>query len=217
MNRKTRDKFASGTDQADLTTGNAVWQTPPAIFAQLNADFGPFDIDLTADKLRALCATWFGPSSPVGKFDALSASWLLYGRTGYSNPPYGSFVAAMLACAKTWAIHDFDSTLLLPMRVTKAFRAHVLNGAADLIFPDKRLTFVENGLPRCSYDKQGKVRADPALFDSILVRYQPGHWQRPRLSEWHVPPHVSKADLDRWVAANPIEVWRAQQNAKRVA
>ena len=50
MNRETRDKFASGTDQADLTTGNACWQTPPAIFAQLNHDFGPFEIDLTAGR-----------------------------------------------------------------------------------------------------------------------------------------------------------------------
>lgn len=71
MNRATRDKFASGTDQADLTTGNACWETAPLVFQKLAEDFGPFDIDLTADAQRALCRVWFGPDSSVGQYDAL--------------------------------------------------------------------------------------------------------------------------------------------------
>lgn len=216
MDRATRDKVVSGTNQADLTTGNACWETAPAIFEQLDEDFGPFDIDLTADATRHLCPVWFGPDSPYGRggYDALTANalndpqaegdWSAFGvHNGYSNPPYGPFIKRMLEAAKANALHcDFRSTLLLPLRVTKAFKAHVLRGAAELIFPDKRLVFFENGIPRINEEywrKKGKLRADPAVFDSIIVRYLPGTPEdaAPKLGLWKVPPHVSKADLER--------------------
>lgn len=198
MNRATRDKFASGTNQADLTTGNACWETAPLIFAQLNEDFGPFDIDLTADAQRHLCPVWFGPESPVGEFDALTADWFRYGRNGFSNPPYGAFVPRILAKAK-WQ-HWVTSTFLPPLSITKGFHAHVLNGAAEVILPDKRLVFFENGLPRINaktFREKGKATADCALFDSCIIRYVPGHVGPPALRGWKVPPHVTKLDLER--------------------
>lgn len=198
MDRQTRDKFASGTDQTDLTTGNACWETAPLVFKKLAEDFGPFDVDLTADAQRHLCPIWFGPHSNVAELDALGADWTACGRrSGYSNPPYGPFVQKLLPRAKYWAHHGFSSTLLLPLRVTKAFKAHILAGAADLIFPDSRLVFFEDGVPRCSFDKHGKLRPDPAMFDSILVRYLPGSWTTPRVSVWEVPPHVTPEDIER--------------------
>lgn len=190
MNRATRDKFASGTDQSDLTTGNACWETAPAIFAKLNEDFGPFDLDLTADKDRHLCPIWFGPYSPKHEYDALSAPWLVYGRNGYSNPPYGPFIQRLLPRCKAFAVEGFSSTLLLPLRVTKAFKAHVLRGAAELLFCDKRLVFWENGAPRLN-PKTGKP--DCALFDSVIVRYKPGVYFTPTLGVWEVPPHATIA------------------------
>lgn len=189
MNRATRDLFASGTDQADLTAGNACWETAPAIFAKLNHDFGPFDVDLTADAQRHLCANWFGPGSNVHEYDALLADWRFWGVNGYSNPPYGPFIQKVLPIAKQQAASGFASTFLLPLRVTKAFKAHILNGASDLLFCDKRLVFWENGAPRLN-PKTGKP--DCALFDSIVVRYQPGDWSNgPRVGIWEVPPHAT--------------------------
>lgn len=203
MNRETRDKLVSGTNQADLTSGNACWETPPLVFDQLNIDFGPFDVDLTADAQRHLCPVWFGPQSNVGEYDALGADWTAAGRrSGYSNPPYGPFIQALLARAKYWAGEGFDSTLLLPMRVTKAFKAHVLNGAAELLFCDSRLTFFENGIPRLNekqWREKGRAVADPAVFDSIVVRYEPGI-HKLHVGIWHVPKHVTAADLARAVA-----------------
>ena len=187
MNRATRDKFVSGTDQSDLTTGNACWETPPAIFAKLNADFGAFDVDLTADARRALCPIWFGPQSPWA-VDALVASWIQYGRSGYSNPPYGPFIQRLLPWAKAQASRGFASTFLLPMRATKAFRLHILHGAAELLFCDKRITFWEYGAPRLN-PRTGKP--DGALFDSIVVRYLPEHIRSPRVGVWVVPPHLA--------------------------
>jgi hypothetical protein len=146
MNRETRDKFASRT-QADVTSGNAVWQTPPLVFAALHAQFGPFDVDLTADPARALCGVWFGPGNPTDP-DALIAPWHRRGRCGFSNPPYGPFVPQLLAKAQHEAAFGFTSVLLLPMRATKAFHRYVLGGASELWFCDKRIAFFEEGLPR---------------------------------------------------------------------
>lgn len=225
MNRATRDKFATRT-QADLTTGNACWETAPIIFEQLNADHGPFEIDLTADAQRALCPLWFGPGSPAGEYDALTAEWHTYGTRGYSNPPYGPFVGrrgpkgvhlGILPKAKIEAEQGFTSEFLLPLRITGAFRQYVLRGASDVILPTKRLVFFENGLPRCSYNEKGKPRADVAMFDSMLVRYRPGTWDGPRISEWTVPKHVLKSHIEQWVALHPYDKWKAAQAAKKAA
>lgn len=201
VNRATRDKFASAT-QADLTTGNACWETAPALYEALNDEFGPFDIDLTADSDRHLCDLWFGPGSPVGEYDALSAVWAAHGLRGYSNPPYDRrFVPKILARARYMQELGFESLFLLPLRVTKAFHEHVLKAASDLYFLDKRLVFFENGVPRCSFDKSGNVRPDTALFDSILVRYRldNDYDNRPEVHTWHVPKHVFPADIERWM------------------
>jgi len=205
MDNTTKNKLTSGTDQSDLTSGNACWETPPLVFRQLDQDFGPFDVDLTADAQRHLCAVWFGPQSNVGECDALAADWPACGRrNGYSNPPYGPFIQKLLALAKAWAqpgdYHaGFTTTLLLPMRVTKAFKAHVLKGASDLLFADSRLCFFENGLPRINHEqfvKKGKVVPDPAVFDSIIVRYRPFVHEL-NVGIWNVPKHVTKDDLER--------------------
>ncbi len=188
MNRATRDKFAART-QSD-TAPNACWETDPAVFRKLNEDFGPFDVDLTADVHRALCSTWFGPGSLLME-DALSGGWGRFGLRGYSNPPYGSFVPKLLTVAAAQAEAGFESTILLPMRVTRAFHSMVLGRASELLFCDRRLVFYENGLPRMN-PKTGK--ADCAMFDSIIVRYQ---WpvRRPdvplRVGSWRVPVEVA--------------------------
>lgn len=199
MNRATRDKLVSGTKQDDLTTGNACWETPPLVFAKLNDDFGPFDIDLTADSRRHLCPVWFGPESPVGECDALAAPWAAHGKTGYSNPPYGRFVPKLLTVAKGAAGLGVTSVLLLPLRVTRAFHASILHGASELLFCSKRLTFFENGVPRLNetlWQKKGKARSDGAVFDSIIVIYRPGATTL-RAGAWQVPKHVTKQDLER--------------------
>jgi hypothetical protein len=201
VNRATSDRFNSGTNQEDLTTGNAVWETAPLVFEKLNDDFGPFDLDLTADRQRHLHPVWFGPDSPVDQLDALTADWINFGSNGYSNPPYGLWVQRLLAIAQTHSSKGFASTILLPMRVTKAFKRYVLHGASELLFCDRRLTFFEDGVPRMNEEawKKGKLRADPAMFDSILVRYLPGASPEtcPKLDVWHVPNHVTQADLER--------------------
>lgn len=189
VNRATRDKIVSGTGP-DLTTGNSCWETPPAIFSKLTDDFGPFDVDLTADRDRHLCAQWFGPGSPYEPH-ALTAPWHRYGRRGYSNPPYGEFWGRMLAKARLELLHGFATTLLLPLRVTEAFREHVLRAQCELLYCDQRICFFENGHPRWNVKAlaAGRHVPDPAIFDSIIVRYAPDI-RSLRTGEWRVPVHV---------------------------
>lgn len=208
MNRQTRDKITSGTDTTDLTTGNACWETAPRVFEQLVADFGPFDLDLTADPVRRLVERWFGPGGL--ELDALKANWIAYGKTGYSNPPYGPFVQMILAVAEWQAKQGFTSTLLLPMRVTKAFRRYILASASDLLFCDHRLYFFENGLPRLNeknWREKGIATPDSALFDSIVVRFSPDRFTGRRslnVGEWRVPIHVTPQDLERAAEARRL-------------
>lgn len=201
MNRETSKKMTSGT-QADITSGNACWQTPPEVYKKLNADFGPFDVDLTADASNHLCPLWFGPGSSLSNgHDALTAAWTheRQHKRGYSNPPYGPFVQKLLYRALYWTGENFDSTFLLPMRVTAAFKKVILQHASDLLFCDSRITFFEDGVPRLNeknYHK-GIATGDPAMFDSIIVRFLCAHSGPPRLGIWNVPKHVSANDLER--------------------
>ena len=217
MKRETRDKFAKRTDQTQLNAGGAVWETAPAVFADLNETFGPYKIDLTANAANHLCALWFGPDHVEERYrDALAIAWHEVADNGYSNPPYGAFVARILAKAKAEAKAGFSSDFLLPLRITRSFRAYVLRGAAEVLLADKRLVFFEGGLPRCTIDKKtGKVHADTAMFDSMIVRYKPGRHRQPKLGEYHVPKHVTKDHIARWceLHADEIEAWRREHAA----
>lgn len=187
MNRATRDKFASGTDQSNLTGGNATWQTPPAVFADLNAIYG-FDIDICANKAAALLPVWFGPGSDYWT-DAIDddLSWHQYGNFGFCNPPYGAFIKPVVYKAVVEAAFGFSTLLLLPLRMTQITRWAVFESGSvvDWLFCDKRITFFEDGVPRL--DRHGNP--SPALFDSMLVLIGPGY-HRPRVAPYHVPDHV---------------------------
>lgn len=172
---------------SDLNSGNACWETPPAVFAKLQEDFGPFDLDLTANASNHLRPRWLGPGSDIGE-DALTIPWHYYGDAGFSNPPYGPFVQKILRKAADEARLGFTTTLLLPMRVTKAFREVILPQASRLLFCSKRITFYENGASRIN-PKTGKP--DPAMFDSIIVQFEPPPHYDDHLivNEWKVPDH----------------------------
>lgn len=202
MDRSTRDRFAART-QADLTSGNACLETPRLLFEAIERRFGPFDLDLMADAQRHHCDRWIGPDSPLGEFDAREAFWPSYGRSGFANPPYGPFVQEILPWAVVMAEHGFASTFLLPLRVTYSFRKIVLRNAAHLLFCDARIPFFENGVPRLNdrvWQEEGKARADGAMFDSIIVRFEPGFPDGPRVGEFEVPNCVTAEDLERAAA-----------------
>lgn len=66
------NKFHAGNRR----DGKHYWLTPPALLAELSAEFGPFDFDPCPFPL------------PDG-FDGLTCEW---GQRNYVNPPFGSIV-----------------------------------------------------------------------------------------------------------------------------
>ena len=183
MNRDTRDKFVATTDQAKLAYGeSACLETPPALFAALHEEFH-FDIDLTANTHNHVLPVWFGP----GGLDenCLHTTWSGSTRqTGFSNPPYGRFIEAILP--KAIVQKDFTSVFLLPLRASRWYLDFVLP-YADEVRHLPRVVFNYRGKP-AKVDKQG--RPATALFDSILVVYRPASVRR-HTDTWGCSPHFS--------------------------
>lgn len=201
MDRQTRDKITAGTDQQALLYGeSACLETPPDLFAALDEEFH-FDVDLFANELNSTCKVWFGPGSPVNEFDALAVKPWYYVPTlpeeiaqgmrsttvGFANPPYGRFVGPALKKAKEEAEAGFCSVFLLPLRVTRAFKAIILP-YADIRFCDERVKFWYHRAPKLQLDsKSGRMKHMGALFDSIIVVFRP---RNPGMLFYPKPPEV---------------------------
>lgn len=211
MQTETTKKLTSKSD-SDLDASNNRWETPPEVFAKLNEDFGPFDLDMTAAADNHLLPQWIGPGSSMGS-DILAALDLinvdldglqLNATSGYSNPPYHfDFVNRLVpACAFAARKRGLASTLLLPLRTTSDWWAFLLRnqrnevGAATIAFCDSRIFFYEGGQPRWNAKAlaQGQYRADSAVFDSVILHFN-GHPRddgQTRFKLWEVPPHLPK-------------------------
>lgn len=85
------------------------WRTPPWLFRFLNERYGPFDIDLAANSGNYLVPKYFSEQN-----NALSMSWIDYGRTGFLNPPYSDpdpFVRHAMIEARD---SGFSTVIVLP-------------------------------------------------------------------------------------------------------
>lgn len=65
------------------TDPNNDWSTPMALFTEIDAEFGPFELDPCATHENAKCARYFTEAE-----DGLSQSWAPARRV-WLNPPYG--------------------------------------------------------------------------------------------------------------------------------
>jgi phage N-6-adenine-methyltransferase len=129
------------------------WSTPPDYFADLDQEFGPFDLDPCATPENAKCARFF-----TIKEDGLSQRW--EGRV-YVNPPYGR--GCGLWMRKAWesaACGDAELVVcLIPSRTCTRWWHQYVSKAAEVRFVQGRLKF-------------GGADA-PAPFPSALVIYRP--------------------------------------------
>jgi hypothetical protein len=212
VNPETTRKLTSRTDSDDPYGGNSCWETPPEVFAKLNADFGPFDLDMTADAKNHLLPDWVGPGSPLGA-DILAVLDLvnhdgfgISAKSGYSNPIYDyKFINALVPlCAFAARKKGFASTLLLPLRTTSDWwnwlitNQHNEDGAAVIAFCDKRICFYEGGEPRWNAKElaKGNYRPDSAVFDSVVIHFSAAPPAGLDVSTcfrvWQVPPHVPR-------------------------
>ena len=126
------------------------WETPPVLFAELDAEFG-FTLDVCASRHNAKCSRFFDERE-----DGLAQDWC--GATCWMNPPYGPFVARWIR--KAWEESQRGATVvcLVPARTDTAWW-HDFAMRGEIRFLRGRLRF--GGSP------------NPAPFPSALVIFRP--------------------------------------------
>lgn len=142
--------FSSKTDQHP---------TPQALFDELNAEFGPFTLDVAADEYNAKCLTYFDQF-----VNGLEQDWDGHGLDpAWMNPPYGRGIKAWV---KKAAECKRRVVCLLPARTcTKWWHRYVWDKKADAPYPGVRVRFIEGRV------KFGKAKAG-APFPSVVVVFR---------------------------------------------
>ena len=107
-----------------FSTGKDDWQTPPDLYAELNAEFN-FDIDLAASRDNTLSETFY--TERCSAFDACWSLNLEFCAVGFCNPPYSrGLQGKFIAKAASERRNGFTTVMLLPARTdTRAFHSHV--------------------------------------------------------------------------------------------
>jgi phage N-6-adenine-methyltransferase len=99
------------------------WQTPPELFAQLDAEFH-FDVDVAASAENAQCDDWIADDDYGG---ALTGGWvsprLVRAPVCWCNPPYSrGLQGKFIAKAASERLKGVTTVMLIPARTdTKAF------------------------------------------------------------------------------------------------
>ena len=123
-----------------LSSDRMDWETPPDLFADLEAEFGPFDLDVAATAATAKTARYFTPED-----DGLAQMWL---GTCWCNPPYRRQIGRWIAKAHAEAeAGNATTVLLIPSRTDTAYwHEHVVK--ADIVrFLRGRVKFWRDGEP----------------------------------------------------------------------
>lgn len=111
------------------------WQTPQAIFSQLNDEFH-FTLDAAAESTTALCPAYFTEQD-----DALTQSW--ESQVVFCNPPY-SKLKAFARKAYEESLKGVTVVMLVPARTdTQAFHHYLSKG--EVRFIKGRLKFLQQG------------------------------------------------------------------------
>ena len=141
------------------------WQTPPELFAALDAEFH-FTLDAAAHQINHLLPTWGGPGSEHDE-DALLKSWM--GEVVWLNPPYSRGQQAKFIAKAAMEADWFGVTtvMLLPARTdTKAFHAHIWDAEKHQPRPGVEVRFLKGRLKFV-----GATAGAP--FPSMIVVFRP--------------------------------------------
>lgn len=127
------------------------WFTPPDLFDEISAKYGPFTLDVAADSLNTKCVEYF-----TAEQDGLKQSWR--GRV-WCNPPYRDLIKwVRKAYEETLSGRCQIAVLLLPAHTSTAW------------FHDYALPFAE------LYWVRGKRKfggqKDRALMPSVVVVFR---------------------------------------------
>ncbi len=89
------------------------WSTPQAYFDSVNAEHGPFELDVCSDKENAKCLRFYTKED-----DGLKQSW--EGKC-WMNPPYGRVIGAWMKKAYESAQAGATVVCLVPARTDTAW------------------------------------------------------------------------------------------------
>lgn len=133
--------------EALFSTGRDDWETPPELFAELDAEFH-FDLDPCAADKTAKCKKYFTPED-----DGLLQPWVTDRiKSVFCNPPY-SRRSREQPGQEDWIKKAYEEgqkpgaviVLLLPARTdTRAFHTYI-SGQAEVRFIKGRVKFLVNG------------------------------------------------------------------------
>ena len=102
------------------------WATPEKLFDQLNAKYGPLELDVCATQSNRKCPTWLGQQTPDIFVDGLTTIWSMcsvgFGNRQlvqkcWMNPPYGREIKAWVKKASDEAAKGCTVVCLLPARL----------------------------------------------------------------------------------------------------
>jgi phage N-6-adenine-methyltransferase len=153
--KKTQTKSLWSAGGPGFSSATDDWQTPPAVFASLDAEFG-FELDVCASDTNHKCAAYFTAAE-----DGLTKEWR--GRV-WLNPPYGRHgggIAAWMAKALASSRAGATVVCLIPSRTDNAWWHESVMQAAEVRFVRGRLKF-------------GDGRGN-APFASAIAVFRPGH------------------------------------------
>lgn len=117
-----------------FSSKSSEWETPQTLFDELNAQFGPFNLDVAAHRINAKCDHYF-----TEQMDGLKQKWA--GKC-WMNPPYGRHIQRWVKKAYDESHKGCLVVALLPARTdTKWFHDYCLKG--KIKFLRGRLKFGE--------------------------------------------------------------------------
>ena len=94
------------------------WETPRALFDQLDKRYGPFTLDVCATHANAKCKRYF-----TEREDGLIQAW---SKMNWMNPPYGRTIGEWIRKASEEARQGNRTVALLPARTdTKWFHGYI--------------------------------------------------------------------------------------------
>jgi len=141
------------------------WTTPAPLFAALEAEFGPFDLDCAAAASTTRCARWLGPGGVAP--DALTSAWGDAATIGFLNPPYSRVLAFMAKAAAEVRTHRCTIVVLVPARTdTRWWHEHVWDARQHASRPGVEIRFLKGRL------KFGGA-TNSAPFPSVVLILRP--------------------------------------------
>lgn len=138
-------------DGAALTSNREDWETPQALFNELDKVYH-FTLDPCATDSNHKCAKYYTKEQ-----DGLKQDWT--GEVVFCNPPYGRNIGAWV---KKCAEADATVVMLIPARTDTSYFHDYIYGKADILFLRGRLKFELGGVAQRS----------AAPFPSMIVTYK---------------------------------------------